>query len=214
MERHHRKAKTAANAGISLSVKRGNLRTKYVTHQDSDVSNKLESNRPPLRQLLTEKENKQQAKRKEQKGQERQAKIRQGEAERAKAAAAAAVPVAGPSSLNTTVTLPASLTANYQITPELVTKKGNNYDIGDVRSDDSTDDDTRPKKSIPTWARSVNLKVALNEQANKDIDTESLFPAEVFLREPDLNEIFKIKRDRFDKRTSSAIWKTPPSNYM
>jgi hypothetical protein len=41
--------------------------------------------------------------------------FRQGEAERAKAAAA--VPVAGPSSLNTTVTLPSSLTANYQITP-------------------------------------------------------------------------------------------------
>ena len=60
----------------------------------------------------------------------------------------------------------------------------------------------------------VNLKVALNEQANKEIDTESLFPAEVLLREPNLNEIFKIKRARFNKRTSSAVWKTPPSNYM
>jgi hypothetical protein len=54
----------------------------------------------------------------------------------------------------------------------------------------------------------------LNEQANKEIDTESLFPAEVLLRDPNLNEIFKIKRARFNKRTSSAVWKTPPSNYM
>lgn len=29
-----------------------------------------------------------------------------------------------------------------------------NYDISDMRSDDSTDDDSRPKKTIPDWARS------------------------------------------------------------
>lgn len=29
-----------------------------------------------------------------------------------------------------------------------------NYDITDMRSDDSTDDDSRPKKTIPDWARS------------------------------------------------------------
>ncbi len=29
-----------------------------------------------------------------------------------------------------------------------------NYDIADMRSDDSTDDDSRPKKTIPSWARS------------------------------------------------------------
>ena len=29
-----------------------------------------------------------------------------------------------------------------------------NYDITDMRSDDSTDDDARPKKTIPSWARS------------------------------------------------------------
>ncbi len=113
---------------------------------------------------------------------------RQIEVEKAKAAAAVAVP--GPSTLNTTVTLPSSLTANYQITPVCkrpcfwifwiafkcidvsffkvrVTKKGklfnpDNYDIGDMRSDDSTDDDTRPKKAIPTWARSKLKKKLLN----------------------------------------------------
>ncbi len=113
--------------------------------------------------------------------------FRQAEVEKTKAAAAVAVP--GPSTLNTTVTLPSSLTANYQITPVCklpfswifgiafkcidvsifkvrVTKKGklfnpDNYDIADMRSDDSTDDDSRPKKVIPSWARS-KLKMLLN----------------------------------------------------
>jgi hypothetical protein len=49
---------------------------------------------------------------------------------------------------------------------------------------------------------------------NMKIDTESLYPAEELLGEPNLDEIFKIKRARFNKRTSSAVWKTPPSNYM
>ena len=79
--------------------------------------------------------------------------IRQDEAEKAEASAAVAVPVAGPSSMNTTVTLPSS--------PELLaTKKGkklpnlDNYDIGDLRWDDSTEEATMPNKSIPNWARS------------------------------------------------------------
>jgi hypothetical protein len=40
-----------------------------------------------------------------------------------------------------------------------VTKNGkpfnpDNYDIGDLRADDSPDKWDRPKKTIPTWARS------------------------------------------------------------
>lgn len=121
-----------------------------------------------------------------------------------------------------------------------MTKKGklfnaDNYDIGDMRSDDSTDDDSRPKKSIPTWARSklqscltllfitnkkllfnylgFNIKMALKQQTEANIDTAQIFP-DILLQAPDLNAIFKIKRARFNKRTSSAVWKTPPANYM
>ena len=75
--------------------------------------------------------------------------IRQDEAEKAEASAAVAVPVAGPSSLNSTVTLPSS--------PEfLATKKGkklpnpNCYNSRDLRWDDSTEEATMPNKSIPT----------------------------------------------------------------
>lgn len=111
-----------------------------------------------------------------------------------------------------------------------------NYDIGDMRSDDSTDDDSRPKKVIPNWARSKftacvtimdwallflmclclasQLKYALAAQHTGEIDTDAIFPASVLRLDPNLNEIFKIKRARFDKRTSSAVWKTPPSKYI
>ena len=60
----------------------------------------------------------------------------------------------------------------------------------------------------------VNLKVSLSQQATLNINTNSIFPPEVLLPDPNLNIIFPIKRPRFDKRTSSAVWKTPPANYM
>lgn len=73
---------------------------------------------------------------------------------------------AGTSNLNTTVTLtkPEELIDTYQITPVRVKKttgkkvpNPDNYDINDMRSDDSTDDDSKPKKVIPLWARSKSL---------------------------------------------------------
>lgn len=151
---------------------------------------------------------------KEQEEQEKIAKLKQAEIEKAKAAAPAP-------KLNTTVTLPSNVVSNsYQITPTRVTKAGklvpnpDNYDIADMRSDDSTDDDSRPKKTIPTWARSAHLKGALKEQATAAIETDLIFPPEILLLDPNLNTIFKIKRARFDKRTSSAVWKTPPSKLV
>ena len=59
-----------------------------------------------------------------------------------------------------------------------------------------------------------NVKQALAEQAKGLHNVEDIFPMEVLLQDPDLNVIFKHKRPRFDKRTSSAVWKTPPVNYI
>ena len=60
------------------------------------------------------------------------------------------------------------------------------------------------------------MKVALRVQASRttEAEVENIFPPEALQKEPDLNDIFKIKRARFDKRTSSAVWKTPPSHYL
>lgn len=40
----------------------------------------------------------------------------------------------------------------------------NNYDIGDIKSDDSTDDESAPKKRIPPWAQGMFLVDNLHEE--------------------------------------------------
>ena len=43
---------------------------------------------------------------------------------------------------------------SYEITPKRVHMKSdsNNYNIDDLNSEDSTDEDDRPRKPIPLWA--------------------------------------------------------------
>lgn len=47
------------------------------------------------------------------------------------------------------------------MTPETKKPKklatANNYDINDIKSDDSTDDESAPKKRIPPWAQGMLL---------------------------------------------------------
>lgn len=80
------------------------------------------------------------------------------------------------------------------------------YDISDLRSDDSTDEDDAPKKKVPTWALGASLKAALIQQHYHPPDLNLLFTEIV---PPDLNELFIKKKARFNKRTSSAIWTSP-----
>ena len=88
-----------------------------------------------------------------------------------------------------------------------------NYDIGNLNSEDSTDDDECPRKQIPTWAQSQFLNTWIQSQEEEMgrnmIDIARLFPPEELLREPDLARIFRKKRKRFFDRTSSAQWTSP-----
>ncbi|XP_047483678.1 inner centromere protein A-like isoform X2 [Penaeus chinensis] len=130
------------------------------------------------------------------------------------------------SNLNSTFTktsgqTPASSQGNsgrsnsYEMTPEMKKPKklanANNYDIGDIKSDDSTDDESAPKKRIPAWAQGSQLKLSLINQEYNPPAMDGIFPPEELLTMPDLSQIFSIQRRRFFKRTSSAIWNTPPS---
>lgn len=61
--------------------------------------------------------------------------------------------------LNSTYTRPAAETRvdSYEMTPlqpKRVSSSLNNYDINDLQSDESTDDEASPKKKIPQWAMS------------------------------------------------------------
>ncbi|XP_032671629.1 golgin subfamily A member 6-like protein 1 [Odontomachus brunneus] len=84
-----------------------------------------------------------------------------------------------------------------------------NYVLDSEPDDDESDDENRPKHEIPHWAQTHVRKVQLamqrhipNEIVYKFFDTRKCTP--------DLTELFQgIDRNRL-KRTSSAIWKTPP----
>ncbi len=51
----------------------------------------------------------------------------------------------------------------------------------------------------------------LEQQVEENINPDQIFPKEILLKDPNLNEML-IPRERFNKRTYSADWKTPPSN--
>jgi inner centromere protein len=78
-----------------------------------------------------------------------------------------------------------------------------NYDINDLHSDDSTDEEDKPKKKIPSWAQGAPLRVAIINQIHHPPDLNQLFGK---IDPPDLSELFTKKKPRFTKRTSSAAW--------
>lgn len=84
-----------------------------------------------------------------------------------------------------------------------------NYDISDLRSDESTDDEGAPRKKVPSWAQGITLKSALLHQEEPRKVFEALISGFV-PHAPDLDKIFVKKRKRFYQRTSSAHWGTPP----
>ncbi|XP_051170098.1 inner centromere protein A-like [Leptopilina boulardi] len=79
----------------------------------------------------------------------------------------------------------------------------------DSEPDSDSDDEQRPKHEIPTWAKTSNR--------NKHLEMQQYIPMEAIKQffdvkkcTPDLSELFQgIDKSRL-KRTSSAIWKTPP----
>lgn len=69
----------------------------------------------------------------------------------------------------------------YESRPE------DNYDIGSLRSNDSTDDEEDPRKVIPTWAQKPSLHAALLRQHVSAVSPSSIFPE---IEDPNLCDIF------------------------
>lgn len=95
------------------------------------------------------------------------------------------------------------------------------YDISDLNSDAESDDERNPRKVIPDWAKGSNFVEALQAQYSKlrkyrerDVmKTFRLCPTTV-----DLDEVFKEYTrpviPKYDKRTSSAHWSSPPASKL
>jgi hypothetical protein len=84
-----------------------------------------------------------------------------------------------------------------------------NYEMSDKEDTDEEEeeddeDDDRPKKKVPDWAHGSALAEAIHKQYGDDaVDPDVIFPE---IQSCDLEDIFKIKKKRFAKRTSSGNW--------
>ncbi|XP_009556879.2 inner centromere protein [Cuculus canorus] len=101
---------------------------------------------------------------------------------------------------------------SYQMTPQApkepkpTMENPNNYGL-DLNSDDSTDDESHPRKPIPAWASGNLLSQAVIRQYYNPPNIDELFGA---IASPKLEDIFYKNKPRYFKRTSSAVWNSPP----
>ncbi|XP_068540952.1 inner centromere protein isoform X3 [Anas acuta] len=101
---------------------------------------------------------------------------------------------------------------SYQMTPQFHKDpkppkiNPNNYGM-DLNSDDSTDDESQPRKPIPAWASGNQLSQAVIRQYYNPPNIDALFGRIV---SPKLEDIFYKSKPRYFKRTSSAVWNSPP----
>ncbi|XP_072242066.1 inner centromere protein isoform X2 [Leuresthes tenuis] len=122
-------------------------------------------------------------------------------------------PVGKGGGLNVTVDITQSSPQSYVITPKggnkppIVTKGVDDYGM-DQNSDDSTDDESAPRKPIPSWAEGPNLKQIIMKQYFNPPDLDSFFG---IIEPPRLENIFYKSKPRYFKRTSSAVWHSPPA---
>uniref|UniRef100_A0A8B9FYP7 Inner centromere protein n=1 Tax=Amazona collaria TaxID=241587 RepID=A0A8B9FYP7_9PSIT len=101
---------------------------------------------------------------------------------------------------------------SYQMTPQgpkcpkppVVTST--NYGM-DVNSDDSTDDESQPRKPIPAWASSTQLNQAVLRLYYNPPSVDAVFGTMPSLQ---LQDIFYKSKPRYLRRTSSAVWNSPP----
>ncbi|NXL06144.1 INCE protein, partial [Mesembrinibis cayennensis] len=101
---------------------------------------------------------------------------------------------------------------SYQMTPQAQKEpkppatNPDNYGL-DLNSDDSTDDESQPRKPVPAWATGNQLSQAVVRQYYNPPNIDAIFGA---IASPKLEDIFYKSKPRYFKRTSSAVWNSPP----
>ncbi|KAI4825778.1 hypothetical protein KUCAC02_021446 [Chaenocephalus aceratus] len=119
-------------------------------------------------------------------------------------------PVGKGAVLNVTVDFEKS-PQSYSLTPKgrnkpTTSKTAEDYGM-DQNSDDSTDDESAPRKPIPSWAAGQMLQQIIVKQYFNPPNFESFVG---IIEPPKLEDIFNKKKPRYFKRTSSAVWHSPP----
>eukprot|EP00092_Neocalanus_flemingeri_P037642 GFUD01040979.1.p1 GENE.GFUD01040979.1~~GFUD01040979.1.p1 ORF type:complete len:965 (+),score=307.98 GFUD01040979.1:49-2895(+) len=99
--------------------------------------------------------------------------------------------------------------ARHELPPE-PSKDEDNYGLDDLKSGEDTDDEDCPRKQVPKWAEGTQLRTALLKQCYMGPDLDKIFCT---VEMPDLSTMFDHQRKRFFKRTSSAVWETPPESF-
>uniref|UniRef100_A0A8C5H1Q4 Inner centromere protein ARK-binding domain-containing protein n=1 Tax=Gouania willdenowi TaxID=441366 RepID=A0A8C5H1Q4_GOUWI len=89
--------------------------------------------------------------------------------------------------------------------PLIMSKNLENYGM-DQNSDDSTDDESAPRKPIPSWAEGHHLQQIIMKQYFNPPGFDAFFGA---IKPPKLENIFYKSKPRYFKRTSSAVWHSP-----
>merc|ERR1719318_1196655 len=122
----------------------------------------------------------------------------------------------GDTTANTTMETTQQGASSYDMTParhELPPEPSQdeeNYGLDDLNSEEDTDDEDCPRKVVHKWAVGSQLRTALLKQCYMGPDLDMIF-ANVEM--PDLSSMFAQQRKRFLKRTSSAVWETPPESF-
>ncbi|VVC29157.1 Hypothetical protein CINCED_3A004368 [Cinara cedri] len=108
-----------------------------------------------------------------------------------------------PKPIAKTAVLPKTKTGNNEID-----KNENDYDLNDMSAQDSSDDESGPKKKVPSWAIRENRAPVLELQYHVDAqERDAFFNCPKIM---DLQKTFEGWPIRNRQRTSSAVWNTPP----
>uniref|UniRef100_A0AC34F0K3 Inner centromere protein ARK-binding domain-containing protein n=1 Tax=Panagrolaimus sp. ES5 TaxID=591445 RepID=A0AC34F0K3_9BILA len=99
--------------------------------------------------------------------------------------------------------------SSYDMTVEKVylPSTATNYNVDDLSSNDETDDEAKPRKNVPAWAKKQELNAHVKKML-KVVSTEQRIAHFGSVQPPTLEFLFNIP-NKSRHRHSSAVWQSP-----